>query len=91
MVQPNDLYKHDYDLDELERVRHKHFNTALRAIRQKCLDCCCGSAHEVKLCTIPHCPLYEYRFGKLPEWKKRKVTDAQRQAAREQLAKMRNG
>lgn len=31
----------------------------LMAIREKCLDCCCGSSNEVKLCTVAHCT----RFG----------------------------
>ena len=38
----------------------------LKAIRLKCLDCCCGSAHEVKLCPVEKCPLHHYRFGKNP-------------------------
>ena len=38
--------------------------TPLRAIRLKCLDCCGGSALEVKLCTVSRCALYPYRMGK---------------------------
>lgn len=38
----------------------------LKAIRAKCLDCCCGSAHEVRLCPCEDCSLYPYRFGKNP-------------------------
>lgn len=40
--------------------------TPIKAIREKCLDCCCGSANEVKLCTVERCALYPYRFGKNP-------------------------
>lgn len=40
--------------------------TPLQAIRAYCLDCCYGSAHEVKMCTIPHCELYPFRFGHNP-------------------------
>lgn len=40
--------------------------TPMKAIRAKCLDCCCGSSNEVRLCTIEKCPLYPYRFGKNP-------------------------
>jgi hypothetical protein len=40
--------------------------TPIKAIRAKCLDCCCGQPKEVRLCTIPDCPLYVYRFGKNP-------------------------
>lgn len=35
-----------------------------RAIRLKCLDCCCGSAPEVRLCHITKCPLWIYRMGR---------------------------
>lgn len=38
----------------------------MRAIREKCLDCCCGSATEVKMCEIRDCALYQFRFGKDP-------------------------
>lgn len=38
--------------------------TRSKAIRQKCLDCCCGQAHEVKKCTLTNCPLWNYRLGK---------------------------
>lgn len=35
-----------------------------KAIRLKCLDCCCGSAYEVRLCTVTTCPLWRFRLGK---------------------------
>lgn len=41
----------------------------LRAIRLKCLDCCCGSASEVKLCHIQSCALWPFRLGKNPNRK----------------------
>lgn len=40
---------------------------ALPAIRAKCLDCCCGSAVEVRKCTIEGCPLWPLRFGHYPK------------------------
>lgn len=40
--------------------------TPLKAIRLKCLDCCCGQAREVRDCSCPDCSLYPYRFGKNP-------------------------
>ena len=40
--------------------------TPIKAIRAKCLDCCCNSAHEVRLCTCVNCALWPYRFGKRP-------------------------
>ena len=40
--------------------------TPIKAIRAKCLDCCCGQVAEVRLCPCKSCPLYPYRFGKRP-------------------------
>lgn len=40
--------------------------TPLKAIRKKCLDCCCGQVKEVRLCPTKRCPLYEYRDGHRP-------------------------
>ena len=41
--------------------------TPIKAIRAKCLDCCCGSWKEVRLCPADDCPIWPYRFGKRPE------------------------
>jgi hypothetical protein len=39
----------------------------LRAVRAKCLDCCCEVAEEVRLCPAEGCSLWHYRFGAYPE------------------------
>ena len=39
----------------------------LRAIREKCIDCCCGDEKEVELCPCEKCSLYTYRLGKDPK------------------------
>lgn len=49
--------------------------TPLKAIRAKCLDCCCGQAGEVRLCEVQSCPLYEFRMGHGP---KQNITDEER-------------
>ena len=41
--------------------------TPIKAIRAKCLDCCCGHPSEVRICTATKCPLYPYRMGKRPK------------------------
>lgn len=41
--------------------------TPIKAIRKKCLDCCCGQAVEVRLCTCVTCALYSYRMGHRPK------------------------
>lgn len=51
--------------------------TPIKAIRAKCLDCCCGQVNEVKLCSCPDCSLHPYRLGKNPNIK---LTDEQRAA-----------
>ena len=35
-----------------------------KAIRLKCLDCCCGNNAEVRLCHATKCPLWRYRMGR---------------------------
>lgn len=60
----------------------------MKAIRLKCLDCCCGSANEVKLCTITKCPLYPFRDGHNPYIKKREYTEEQREAQRSRMAEL---
>ena len=34
-----------------------------KAIRLKCLDCCCGNNAEVRRCPATKCPLWRYRMG----------------------------
>lgn len=60
----------------------------IKAIRAKCLDCCCDQRDEVKLCPATTCPLWPFRMGKNPN-RSRNMTDEQRQAAKERLAKAR--
>ena len=38
--------------------------TPLQMIRQKCLECSNWQPSEVRLCPIPDCALYPFRFGK---------------------------
>jgi len=54
-----------------------HIYTPLRAIRRRCLDCCCGSSMEVGLCPVHSCSLHPYRFGKRPGTVKREATPVQ--------------
>ena len=34
-----------------------------KAIRLKCLDCCCGNGAEVRRCACISCPLWRYWMG----------------------------
>ena len=52
-------------------------DTPLRAIRQKCLDCCTGSIKAIRFCTCDGlnstaCPLWPFRFGTRPATAKRR-------------------
>ena len=40
--------------------------TPLKAIRTKCIDCCCGQMQEIRECSITDCALWEYRMGHRP-------------------------
>ena len=54
------LHCTDFSSQELQNK-----DAQLEAIRLKCLDCCCDSKSEVRLCTATECPLYAFRFGRL--------------------------
>ena len=53
----------------MNRIDEKELKklTPIRAIRKKCLDCCCDSAVEVRLCELKTCPLYPYKNGHKPK------------------------
>jgi len=50
---------------ELERLGHRRISP-LKALRLKCLDCCNGSAQEVRLCTAVDCSSWPFRMGRNP-------------------------
>ena len=44
----------------------KLYDTPIKAMRKKCIDCTAGSHKEIRLCTIVECAIYPYRFGRRP-------------------------
>ena len=65
-----------------------------KAIRAKCLDCCCYQPNEVKLCPCKDCPLWSYRLGyevdeSGEKVKGRSLTEEQKAVAVERLKKYR--
>lgn len=66
-------------------MEEKNITNPVKAIRAKCLDCCCGSSNEVELCTCADCALYPFRFGKNPYREKREFTDEQKALMRERM------
>ena len=57
----------------------------LKAIRAKCLDCCCEQLNEVKYCPASNCPLHPFRFGRNPFRAKRELTEEQKEVLRQRL------
>jgi hypothetical protein len=60
----------------------------VKAIRAKCLDCNYTS-QEVDLCPCKDCALWPFRHGKNPYRAKRVMSEEQKKAATERLAKAR--
>ena len=78
----------DVPLGILSRY-HREANP-LKALRLRCLDCCCGSASEVRKCTAVACPSWPFRMGTNPFRQKRVLTADQKQAMAQRLAKARH-
>ena len=53
--------------------------SATAAIRAHCIDCCGGSANEVRLCLALRCPSWPWRMGTNP-W--RSVSEGRRESGR---------
>ncbi len=62
--------------DALEALGHARMSP-LKALRLRCLDCCCGSPREVRLCPAVDCPAWPFRMGTNP-WRARPSDDAKR-------------
>jgi len=45
----------------------KLYETPIKAIRKKCLNCTVNSVKEVRLCPVIQCAIYPYRFGRRPD------------------------
>ena len=67
----DDGYKEGRDVREFSlaevcelKASKKYKTNPIRAIRDKCLDCCVGQVNEVAKCTAIDCPLWHFRFGK---------------------------
>ena len=61
----------------------------VKAIRDKCIDCCCGSFTEVKECAVESCPLFPYRLGKNPFRQRREMSDEAREVLLHRLEEAR--
>lgn len=86
------------ELDETSKNNYREIpepdedtiTSPIKAIRAKCLDCCCWQRSEVTLCPAKDCPLWAFRFGKNPYNKRhRDITEEQKDKMRERLVKAR--
>ena len=59
----------------MTQIKNK-VRTPIKAIRAKCLDCCCNQVKEVKLCASLTCPLWPYRMGHRPGTGSAKIPSA---------------
>lgn len=64
--------------ETLDKIEQGKRVPLLKIIRLKCLECTCFQPREVRLCPIPDCILYAFRFGKNPV--PRKLSESQRKA-----------
>ena len=51
-----------YEINGVEIIMERLSRT--KAIRMKCLDCCCDNMAEVRKCPATNCPLWRYRMGR---------------------------
>ena len=61
----------------------------LKALRARCLDCCCQQPSEVRKCTAVACPSWPFRMGTNPFREKRVLSSEQKQELAERLARAR--
>ena len=79
------------DIKELNQaVENGAINTPQKAIAAKCLDCSAYQQTEVRECPTMSCPLWQFRNGKNPYRKTRKLTDEEKAAAAVRLKNARD-
>jgi hypothetical protein len=81
--------RHPSDVPSKILPRYHREQNPLKALRARCLDCCCGVASEVRKCTAVDCPSWPFRNAVNPFRQKRELTAEQRKAMGERLAKTR--
>lgn len=67
-------------------IQIANLQNPVKAIRAKCLDCCCDQIEEVKQCPAEECPLHPFRLGKNPYRTKREMSKEQRERMKAVLA-----
>ena len=63
----------------------------MQAIRQKCLDCCCGNASEVRKCVATDCALWPFRLASNPFRKRVVLSEEEKPRRTAQLKRLEQG
>jgi hypothetical protein len=63
----------------------------MKAIRAKCIDCCCGNAAEVRKCVATDCDLWPFRLGSNPFRKRSTLSEDEKQRRAAQLKRLDSG
>ena len=63
----------------------------MQAIRQKCLDCCCGNASEVRKCVATDCALWPFRLASNPFRKRVVLSEEEKRRRTAQLKRLERG
>ena len=79
--------KHPSDVPPNSLCLKFRVQNPLKAIRETCLDCCCGNASEVRKCVAVDCPSWPFRMGTNPFRKKRELSSKQKCERAARLAK----
>lgn len=73
----------------MENRRGVEATSPLKAIKEFCLECCGYNSNDVKECTAPKCPLYEFRNGHNPYRKGREYTEEEKIELAERMKRAR--
>jgi hypothetical protein len=69
---------------EILSLNHGEKNP-LKALRARCLDCCCDQPSEVRKCISVECPSWPFRMGTNPFRQKRNLSTEHKQRMSERL------
>ncbi len=70
-------------MTKAQSLKIKQLSKILKAVRERCLDCSAYSPYEVKMCVMPQCSLYPYRFGTLNSKEENPLVKSTKQSKRD--------
>jgi len=79
--------KHPSDVPSKILSQKFRAQNPLKAIRAKCIDCCCGDASEVRKCVALDCDLWPFRMRTNPFRKRRELSVEEKRMRAERLQK----